>query len=56
MDASKRFIRRTAMEGNHLFTCMASPDHRAAGWRMIQRARRMARRLGFDLRELGVTL
>lgn len=48
---TRRYIRRLYIEGRHLNQAMPCADSRQAGWRMMQRARRLARRLGY--RNLG---
>lgn len=45
-----------AIEGRHLHNCMADSRVRAQGWKLMQRAKRIAQRLGYGLAECGVTL
>lgn len=49
-----RTVRRMAIEGRHLHRCHPDPEARAQGWRLMQQARRIARRLGYSLTALGV--
>lgn len=39
-------IRTMDIEGRHLHNCFANPEIRQRGWRLMQQARRIARRLG----------
>ena len=41
-------IRAMNIEGRHLHGCFINPEIRQQGWRLMQRARRIARRLGWE--------
>lgn len=56
MAESIRYVRRLAVEGRHLHGCMAAPQLREQGWKMMWRARRIARRLGYSLMAMGIDL
>lgn len=56
MSRAIRIIRLLAIEGRHMNGCMADAASRNDGWRKMQQAKRLARRLGYDLRDLGVQL
>lgn len=51
-----RYARKLALEGRHLNHCMAARDLRERGWKMMNDARRIARRLGYTLAAFGVDL
>lgn len=51
---SIKWLRRTVAEGRHLNNCMADAGLREHGRRMVERAKRVARRLGVTLWGLGV--
>lgn len=38
-----------AIEGSHLYRCFINAEKRAEGWRKMQRAKRIARRLNVEL-------
>lgn len=40
-------VRAMHITGRHLFTCFADPAVRAEGWKQMQDAKRIARRLGW---------
>ena len=56
MSAALTAVRRMAIEGRHLNQCMADQSLREHGWRLMMRARRIARRLSYSLRAVGVEL
>ena len=47
-----RFLRVKVITGRHLNTAFINQEVREEGWQRIQRARRIARRLDIDLRNL----
>jgi len=47
-------VRATAVAGSHLYRCFISLEKRQEGWRMMQRAKRIARRLNVDLNLMEV--
>jgi hypothetical protein len=47
-----RYLRNEITVGRHLNTCHPSPEVRALGWKRMQDARRIARRLRLDARSL----
>lgn len=46
------YLRKEIITGKHLYNCMADASLRAAGWKRIHDAARVARRLNIDLRTL----
>ena len=46
------YLRREIITGDHLHRCMAEASLRAEGWKRIQAAKRIARRLNLDNRQL----
>ena len=46
------YLRNEIIAGKHLHSCMADSSLRALGWKRMQSARRIARRLDIDLRTL----
>lgn len=41
-------IKSMNIEGRHLHNCFASTEIQQRGWRLMQRAKRIARRLGVE--------
>jgi hypothetical protein len=54
--AAIRTIRRMAIKGQRLYQSHPDPEARLQGWLMTQRAKRMARRLGYSLQAFSINL
>ena len=54
MSAALATVRRMAIEGKHLHNCFCDQQRRQEGWKLMQRARRIAARLGYKLTALGI--
>ena len=48
MNRAITIIKAMNIEGRHLHSCFASPQVRQRGWRLMQQAKRIARRLGVE--------
>ena len=51
-DQITRYVRLEIIGGKHMNSAFISGQIRAEGWQRIQRARRIARRMGLDNRSL----
>ena len=47
MKSALTIVRAMAIEGRHLHNCFTTQGDREHGWRLMQRARRICRRLGW---------
>lgn len=56
MSRALSIVRRMAIEGRHLSRCMSDAALRREGERLVWRARRIARRLGYNLKTAGVDI
>ena len=54
MKAALQQVRLMAITGRHLYHSMADEGVRREGWSLMMRAKRIARRLGYSLRAVGV--